>query len=77
VKCAASVCCRLVSVPPTALVSAKVNAVGASLKVNVTVPVVCAWLMNVLSIDTETVGVTVSTVKAAVLSPAPALPATF
>ena len=52
--------------------SAKVNAVGASLKVNVTVPVVCAWLMKVLSIDSETVGVSVSTVKAAVLPPAPA-----
>ena len=59
---------RLLSVPPTALVSAKVNAVGASLKVKVTVPVACDRLMKVLSIDTATVGTIVSTVKGAVLS---------
>ena len=60
--------------PPTALVSARVNEVGASLNANVTVPVPLATFTSVLLIDTATVGVTVSTVKAAVLPPAPALP---
>jgi hypothetical protein len=50
--------------PPTAVVSAKVNAVGASLKVKVTVPMLCALLMKGLSIDTATVGTIVSTVNA-------------
>src|SRR5262249_53937812 len=54
---------RLLRVPPTAVVSAKVNAVGASLKVKVTVPVACARLMKVLSIATATVGTTVSIVN--------------
>jgi hypothetical protein len=55
-------------------VSAKVNETGASPNVNFTVPVPSAAFTSVLSIDTETVGVTVSTVKVAVLPPMPALP---
>jgi hypothetical protein len=46
---------RLFSVPPTALVSAKVNPTGGALKVNVTAPVPWARFKFVLSIDIATV----------------------
>jgi hypothetical protein len=42
--------------PPTALVSPRTKETGASLNVNVTVPVPLATFTSVLSIDTETVG---------------------
>ena len=61
------------SVPPVAVVSARVNEVGASPNVNVTGAVLRARFTSVLSIATATVGVTVSTVKA-VLPPVPGLP---
>ena len=44
--------------PPTALVAVSENAAGASLNTNVTVPVSLATFTSVLSIDSDTVGVT-------------------
>jgi hypothetical protein len=64
----------LLSAPPVALVSARLKPVGASLNVNVTLPVGFARFTSVLSIETATVGVTLSTVNGVVLPLAPGLP---
>ena len=62
------------SVPPVAVVSAKVNEVGASLKLKVIVAVLWATVTSVLLVATATVGVTVSTMKAVLVAPVPGLP---
>jgi hypothetical protein len=67
---------KLLSEPSAEVTSLSVKSVGDSMNVKVTVAVEWATLMWVLSIDAVTVGVTVSTVNGAVLSPAPALPFT-
>ena len=66
---------RLLNTPPLAVVSARVKEEpGASLKMKPIVAVLCARLTFVLSVVTETVGVTVSTMKSPVLPPLPGLP---
>jgi hypothetical protein len=58
---------KLLSVPSTALTSFNEKSVGGLLNVNVTSALGWAMLRTALSMDTLTVGTTVSTVKGAVL----------
>ena len=62
------------STPPVAEVLARVKSVGASLKVKWTVVELAATLTSWLSMVTDAVGVTVSTVKLPVSAAVPALP---
>ena len=64
----------MLSEPPMAEVLPRVKSVGASLKLKVTVAVLAATLTSLLLTATEAVGVTVSTTKAPLLEPVPALP---
>jgi hypothetical protein len=69
------VCCRLVRVPPVAVVSERLNAGGAALKVNVTVAVLLLAVRLVLLRLIATVGAVVSTIKLSAVLGALVLPA--